>query len=74
MEMVTAYQAGNRYRLEASDEPVEPVKLGLADEVRVGRSGKGQLLLYRGYQPYGVGVETAIELGWCWLLASGSRA
>ena len=59
--------SGWAYRLE-TDERLsgEKIVLSCRDEVRVGRSGVGSLLLY-GDGPYGVHPEQAIRLGWCHL-------
>ncbi|MCC2672859.1 MAG: hypothetical protein K0Q72_5331 [Armatimonadetes bacterium] len=57
--------AGWTYRLEAENQPVgDNVVLHCRDEVRVGRSAVGNLLLYAD-GPYGVHPDQAIQLGWC---------
>lgn len=41
--------------------------------VRVERSGKGQLLLYRGYLSFGMGLVAALKLGWCHVREQSER-
>lgn len=54
--------SGASLRLEP-DPAAELLTLRCCDDVRVGRSGTGAVLLYRD-GPYGVPPEQAIQLGW----------
>ncbi len=64
--MITAYRQGEDYTLEPpTSGEWEPVGLELMEGVRVDRSARGELLVYRGYLAYGTQLGTAVALGWC---------
>lgn len=66
---ITAYIREGEYALEEDGTPGWlPFAVELAPLVRVERSGKGQLLLYRGYLSFGMGLVAALKLGWCHVL------
>jgi hypothetical protein len=64
---VVAYRVGDCYVLESDEPGAEPVTLVLAEGVRIGRSNRGELLLYRDYLPFGMRLEVAMEQSWCWV-------
>lgn len=64
--MITAYRRGDDYTLEPPGSGEwEPVRLEMMEGVRVDRSARGELLVYRGFLAYGTQVSTALSLGWC---------
>lgn len=70
---VSGYRRGILYALETDGTPDwEEVTLELEPQVRIERSGRGQLLLYRGYLSFGMGLPTALKLGWCRVIGSKS--
>ena len=62
---VTAYRVGEEYVLETDDPGAEPVTLILAEGVRLGRTNRGELLLYRDYLPFGMRPGPAMSQKWC---------
>lgn len=66
MNTIQAFQAGGDVALSAPESYAQPLVIGLAEGVRVGRSGAGKTLLYREGWTYGMTLGAALELGWCW--------
>lgn len=72
---ITAYARNGEYALEDDGTPGwRPVAVELAPMVRLERSGKGQLLLYRGYLSFGMGLVAALKLGWCHILEQSEQS
>lgn len=71
---ITAYIRDGEYALEDDGTPGwRQLEVELAPLVRLERSGKGQLLLYRGYLSFGMGLVAALKLGWCHILEQAER-
>jgi hypothetical protein len=72
MSTVTGYRLGSRLIIEeldhdpAAGQEGEPVTLGLAEGVRLGRSACSERLFYRRGAVYGMRLSQALAAGWCW--------
>jgi hypothetical protein len=71
MTRLIAFRRGADYRLEhPGGEDWEALEAELAPQVRVARSGMGELQFYHVSHVHGELMPRALELGWCWLVAA----
>ena len=71
LERITAYRAGDSWALEAPAGMTEsPIDVELVPGVRLARSGRGHLLVYKEHVPYGQPLAGALALGWARVVAA----
>ena len=70
MERIAAYRIGDTWVFEQPPGTIaSPVQVELVPGVKLARSGKGQLLLYKEHVPYGQPLAGALALGWAHVVA-----
>lgn len=66
----TAYRRGEEFSLERPGPDWEEIHVELAPDVKVARSGMGELRIYLEFQPFGLSLKAALEQRWCWIVAN----